>query len=176
MEGLAGVSWQSCLGTMKGVRTPGRIEFASFQHHVGTLCQKRCIRMPFWHRANQTNKFTSRASGRQAKVTSQGTALWRRTEMEKLGWGRDQRLGVDPPPYISNPFLPPCALTHGSDLTSPASPTAPLGTRRSACAYMNIRFNGLSRARPLSSCRAALCQGSSVHEVTGMTWAKRENF
>lgn len=103
--------------------------------------------------------------------------------MEKLGWGQDQRLGVDPPPYNSNPLLPPCALTHGSDLTSPASPTAPLGTLCSACAYMNICFNGLSSARPpllspaaasppaVQRCAPAALQweGSSVNEVTGMT-------
>jgi len=71
MEGLVGVSWQSCYGMMKGVRISGRIKFASFQHHVGTLCQERCIRMPFWHRDNQTNKFISRAHGRHVKVTSQ---------------------------------------------------------------------------------------------------------
>lgn len=63
MEGLVEASWQSCFGMMKGVHVPGRIEFASFQHHVGTLFQERCIRMPFWHRDNQTNKFISRAMG-----------------------------------------------------------------------------------------------------------------
>lgn len=46
-EGLVEVSWQSCCGMMKSARIPGRITFASFQHHVSTLCQERCIRMPF---------------------------------------------------------------------------------------------------------------------------------
>lgn len=163
MEGLVGVNWQSCLGMMKGVRVPVRIEFASFQHHVGTLCQKRCIRMPFWHWDNQTNKFTSRACGRQTKVTFQGTTLWRRTEMEKLGWGQDQRLGVDPPPYNSNPLFPSYALTHCSDLTSPASPTLPPGKLQSTCGYTNTCLNRLRSAHPphpspalrLSSCRCS---------------------
>lgn len=47
--------------------------------------------------------------------------------MEKLGWGPDCRLGVDPPLHSPNPLFPSYALTHRSDLTSPASPTLPPG-------------------------------------------------
>lgn len=68
--------------------------------------------------------------------------------MEKLGWGQDQSLGVDPPPYNSNPLFPSCALTHGSDLTPPASPTLPPGKLRSACGYTNTRFNSLGSTHP----------------------------
>lgn len=68
--------------------------------------------------------------------------------MEKLGWGEDQRLGVDPPPYNSNPLFPSYALTHCSDLTSPASPTLPLGKLRSAHGYTSTCFNGPGSAHP----------------------------
>lgn len=149
--------------------------------------------MPFWHRDNQTNKFTSRACGRRAKVTSQGVALWRQTEMEKLGRGQDQRLGVDPPPYNSNPLFPSYALTHCSDLTSPASPTLPLGKLHSfqrvvtwtlasiASAALTLPTHpqpSLPLVLPLQHCANVTLQweASSVNEVTGMTRVKRKNF
>lgn len=102
--------------------------------------------------------------------------------MEKLGWGQDCRLGVDPPLHSPNPLFPSYALTHCSDLISPASPTLPPGKLQSACGYMNACFNRFRCAHPphpplflcLSCCcsRAVPEQLFSGREALQMRWLK----
>lgn len=108
--------------------------------------------------------------------------------MEKLGWGQDCRLGVDPPLHSPNPLFPSYALTHCSDLTSPASPTLPPGKLQSACGYMNACFNRFrsSPSPPIPiplplvlllqccACTTVQWEGSSANEVTKMTDVKRK--